>query len=208
MGQMTVARGLVELKLLDARIERAILEGTYVTASLGGQSVNNLPPLDGFEAKAKASLASAQDLTKRRDAIKSAIVVSNALKKVKVGDRDMTVAEAIERKHSIAYTEKLRDHLRQLLQNTIGAVDRKNVENQQRLDKMLEANYGKDAKTNASDYESITGPFWERNKAEVVDPLKLRDVIEKLTQEIESFKANVDISLNESNVNTRITVPD
>ena len=47
-----------------------------------------------------------------------------------------------------------------------------------------------------------------QNSYEVVDPLKIDELIAKLETEILDFKTNVDVALSESNALTMIEIPD
>src|SRR5690606_13391079 len=104
---LSIAGALVELKLLDKRIEKATGNGLFVSYKLG----QNVPKLfknsEEMLTTIKASHQSVTALITRRNMIKSAIVVSNATTKVTIGDESMTVAEAIERKNSIYYDKAL-----------------------------------------------------------------------------------------------------
>lgn len=205
---MTITRGLAELKLLDARIQRTVADGAFVAVVVGEKPVRGFQSNEEFSRRAQASLQSAQDLIRRRNAIKAAIVVSNATTYITIGGNRMTVAEAIERKRSIAYEEELLDTLRAQHKNAVQEMEQKNAEVKLRLDRLLEANFGKDAKAKDSEYDAIAKPFMAQNEAKLVDPVKVKSVIDTLTEEIETFKTEVDFVLSESNTLTRITVPD
>lgn len=206
--EMTITRGLAELKLLDARIRRSIDEAAFVAVVVGEKPVKGFQSNEEFSRRAQASLQSAQDLIRRRNAIKAAIVVSNATTYVTIGGVRMTVAEAIERKRSIQYDEALLGTLREQHRSAVQEMEQKNAEVKLRLDRLLEANFGKDAKAKDSEYDAIARPFMAQNEAKLVDPVKVKTVIDSMTAEIETFKTEVDFVLSESNTLTRISVPD
>lgn len=206
--EMTITRGLAELKLLDARIRRTIGEGAFVAVVTGDKPVKGFQNSDEFIRRARGSLDSARDLIRRRKAIKAAIVVSNATTYIAIGGKRMTVAEAIERKSSIEYEEALLDTLRRQHRDAVQEMEQKNAEVKLRLDRLLEANFGKEAKAKETEYDAIARPFMAQNEAKLVDPLKLKEVIDALSEEIETFKMEVDFLLSESNTLTKIMIPD
>lgn len=205
---MTITRGLAELKLLDARIHRGIDEAEFAAVVIGEKPVKGYSSNEEFSRKSRASLQSIESLIARRKAIKAAIVVSNATTYVMIAGQRMTVAEAIERKSSIHYEEALLGQMRQQYQQALAEIERRNAEAQVRLDRLLEANFGKESKAKDSEYEAIAKPFMAQNEAKLVDPVKLKERIDQLTNEIESFRSEVDFILSESNTLTKIIIPD
>lgn len=204
--EMTVARALAELKLLDSKIQRTINGATFIGAEVGKKVSAGFKSVDEIANRAKSDYQSSQDLIKRRNVIKSAIVVSNAQTKVNVAGVEMSVAEAIERKTSIEYDKTLLNKMKRVYAEYVQAVDRTNEDMKERLDKHLETLFGKEGKASAQANEDIVKAFKADNEAKLVDPLDLKDKIDKLEAEIENFEAEVDFTLSEVNVLTRITV--
>ena len=97
--QMTVHKGLAELKTIDGRINKAISEGVYVIANKHSNEKIKGKSISDFKETMKSSYQKATDLINRRNALKRAIVLSNANTKVTVGGVEYTVAEAIEMKN-------------------------------------------------------------------------------------------------------------
>lgn len=206
--EMSITRGLAELKLLDKRISKAINDGTYIGFQVGSQPVYGYEKNEDFNDKAKESLQSVKDLIKRRNNIKSAIVQANATTMVKIGNQEMTIASAIERKNSIGLEKMLLQRLVSCLNGTDYEVSKHNVGVQARLEKLLEASFSKDAKIKTEEMENISKPFLEKHEAKIVDPLKLKEVIEKLSKEIDEFECEVDHVLSEINTITKIEIPE
>ena len=105
--RITVTEGLVELKLYGKKINKAVDDGKFVYAVKKSDKQVAHMSKEEASSKIEASYQSVTDLIKNRNALKSAIVQSNAVTMVKVGDKVMTVAEAIERKSSIEYEKDL-----------------------------------------------------------------------------------------------------
>lgn len=137
-NEMTITRALAELKLLDKRINRTINEASFGGLTVGKKISAGFNNAEEIESRAKSDLQSVQDLIKRRNDVKSAIVVSNATTEVEIAGVRMTVAEAIERKTSIVYDHGLLAKLKNTYAQLTSQVDNINAEMQQRLDRHLE----------------------------------------------------------------------
>jgi hypothetical protein len=64
----------------------------------------------------------------------------------------------------------------------------------------------KDAKTNVEVIQQLTATFLAQNKATIVDPLNLADLIRTMTESIENFETKVDYILSESNGRTMLAL--
>lgn len=206
---ISVTRALRELKLLKSQIDGQVnglrLIGMTQNKHKGKEiSTNNT--VEEFSKNAQSQYDKITALIDRVSAIKSAIVSSNSMTKVKVGKKEMTVAEAIERKANIGQSKALlasmqRDYLKhkEIVQKNRAELD-KQIEN------LINTSLGKDRKTSKEDYDAVAAPFLEANEIISVDPIKLEKRIEDLKNEIETFEAEVDIVLSESNSKTEINV--
>jgi hypothetical protein len=204
--EMSITRGLAELKLLDKRIEKAIHSTNYAGACVGKKPITPYTSNEQFENEVRSAYQSVQDLINRRQTIKSAIVDSNAKTVVKIGETEMTVAEAIERKSSIEYDKTLLGKLKSDYNNTLVQIERHNENVNNKLDKHLETIFGKDGKDKTGEMESVSKAFKAENEAKLVDPLKIKEVIDKLEYEIDEFENECDFVLSESNTITKITI--
>lgn len=206
--EISITRGLAEIKTLDARINKGIQEGSYIGLVSGKKVLTGYKTNDEFESKAKSTYQSTQDLIKRRNAIKAAIVQSNAIVKVDIAGVELTVAEAIERKTSIGYEQSLVQKMKTEYVNAIRKFEQEDIKVKERLDELLKTTFGKDVKTDANQYDATAKPFLEQNEPKLIDPLNLKNEIEKFEQNISDFLLNADFVLSESNTITKITVPD
>lgn len=203
--EMSITRALAELKLLDKRITDT-MQYAFIGVQQGTKKIQDQFERPVFEESVKSLHASVTSLIERRSAIKSAIVQSNSAVKVKIGGKDMTVAEAIERKTAIKYDQALLAAYRAQLANCLRAVETGNEKVKQRLDTLLQQNFGKDAKASDADVEAISKPFMAQNELKLVDPLGLQTKAEELGKSIDEFLSEVDYVLSESNTITKITV--
>lgn len=203
---ITVARALAELKLLDNRFHRVVNDATLIGSEVGKKISDGFNSKDELSNQVKSDYQSSLDLIKRRNIIKSAIVVSNATTEVDVAGITMTVAEAIERKTSIGYEKILLVKMKREYTRYLNSVETTNEEVKHRLDKHLETLFGKEGKTSAQENDDIVKAFKTDNEAKLIDPLNLKKKIEQLEGEIEDFESEVDFALSEINVLTQIEV--
>ena len=208
--KMTIHRALSELKLIDARIEKAINVVDPTGLMQFGKLVNGFYAKDEFEKDAKAKYQSVTSLIDRKNLIKSAIVKANGATFVKIGDKKMTIADAINFKTVIVVKKNLIDVLTQK-HNAVKANFTKENEkiNNVALEnaKIMIGKQGDDrVKPNDEDVKNIVEPFVKRNEYHLVDPLKIEELTEDLQNEVNEFEAEVDAVLSEINALTVIEI--
>lgn len=212
--EMNIHQGLSELKLLRSRIEKATGCGFSSNPEFIGcskmSSQNMVSPvgmtIKNYADLAQGNLDSALSLIKRYNAIKSAIVLSNATTKVVIGGNEMTVAEAIERKSTINFKKDLLKTLTQQRRTIHDKVMRHNDKVDADIDAEIDRmNQSQDKRDNIflTDYRSSQERL---RKLEVIDPIKIDAQIEALENEIDSFESEVDHVLSTSNAMTKIYV--
>lgn len=206
--RMTITEGLVELKLYDNKIRKAITEAHLIGIKKKKDNKIGTMLVENYEKKAKESYQSILDMMKNRDAIKRAIVLSNATTEVTINGKTMTVAEAIEKRNLNSSISCLLGKMETSLSNVENALLTKNADVDASAEKLLVSYYGKDAakKVSKEDYDSVVTPYKEANEYVVIDPLDLRDKYEKLRDETDGFMSNVDSALSISNATTFIEI--
>ena len=206
METITVTEALCKLKTINSRINKEINTSTFITVSVGGKLEPQFKTREEFEAKTKANAQSLKDLIELRNKMKAAIVASNATTKVSIAGKEYSVAEAIERKSSVQYEKTLLSQMQLQFAASQRKVEQTNKSAQERLDKLLEQTFGKDAKVNPDDIKTMSDSFMSKNEAKFVDPLNLLEFTEKLSNDIEEFLSNVDVALSISNSTTKINI--
>lgn len=209
MEQMLVTKGLNELKLLDSRIYRKINEGEFVgAAKVSVPNVKGKISKEAFKANAKADYQSIMALVKRRNAIKAAIIVSNATTMVDIAGKQMTVAEAIDKKSSIEYEKALLEQLNTQFLVALNKVTAENEKVDESIEQLLNTAYGKEGKekiTEAS-HHAIAEPYRAANEYGLVDALEIEGLIKRMRDDIQSFESEVDTALQISNSITMIEI--
>ena len=205
--KLTITRALAELKLIDKRIRKEIEASYFVAGVQKKKKIMGMYTKEEFSRRANGEIDSVQSLIERRKIIKSAVVNSNAKTMVTIAGNTMTVAEAIERKTSIEYEKELLQKMKKRYHAAYNEVENANMQVKQKLDILLESNFGKDIKASENDVEAISKPYLEQNEWELVDPLRIVGRIEKFEKEIDEFEHEVDFVLSESNTITAIEIP-
>lgn len=204
MTAISITRALAKVKSLNDRIETGSSQ-LFIATTTGGKHSSGKPVAE-VETTITANLQSVKDLIAERNKVKSAIVRSNAVTKVKVAGVEMTVAEAIERKGSIQLEVVLLQNMKSQLAIQTAKVERENVQVQARLDQLIQTTVGKDRKVDADEVEAITKPFEAKNKAALLDPVDLAKVIAAMEKEVKAFQDEVDMALSEVNATTFVEV--
>lgn len=206
--EISIARALTELKTLDARIQSKINSTSFIAGvKKSSKKVNNVYTREEYSREVKSNYDSIIDLIERRKAIKGAIVKSNAETKVIISGKEYSVADAIERKNSIQLDKMLLQQMENQYRSVIAQVDRNNEVVENNLNNLLNSSVSSDKK-DSIDMSGFAEAYRETNCYEVVNPLKLQERIEKLRKEIDDFESEVDSVLTESNVITKINIPD
>ena len=209
--KMTIHKALAELKTMDDRINKAIRSTSYVLAVKHSAEKINGVKVNNFKEQMRSGYQKVTDLIKRRDAMKRAVVLSNATTKVKIGDNEYTAAEAIEMKnHGMEFRSAL---LRQMNSDYIAAQNDLARNGGEALEKKSEqyvlaviAAQPKDSKMSADSdvMKGLRQTYIENNTYDLVDPLDITKVMEALDAEINEFNAEVDAALSVSNALTVI----
>ena len=207
--KMTVHKALAELKIIDDRIISAINDGTYCIANKHSNDKIKGVSVEEYKGVMQGYYDKAIDLIKRRNAIKRAVVLSNATTKVSVNGEEYTRAEAIEMKnHGVEFDEMMLEALKKQYNKAQAETLKQNGHDlEKRADEYVIGLYGsKEGKTDASNVEKIKKEFMTANTFELVDPIKILDKINVLEEKIASFKAEVDAALSVSNAITEIEI--
>jgi hypothetical protein len=206
MEEITITRALAELKLLDSKISKKTNESdfAFLISRKNKSNVNQ----EQLTNNAKSSYQSVMDLIKRRQTLKSAIILSNAKTIVKLNGQDMTVAEVIECKQLVGLYQNLLQRLKTNRETVMTQVERNNQQMENDLQKLLEISFGKasNAKTNTDDIENISKTYRDQNKSEMLDSINLDSKIKEIEELINQYEKESNFVLAESNAMTKILV--
>lgn len=206
--KMTIHKALCELKILDSRINNAISSARFCLANKHSNEKVNGVTVEEYQETMKASYNKASDLIRRREAIKRAVVLSNAKTIVKIGGKEYTVAEAIEmNNHGIDLKLQLKNAMKKQYDSAMTAIISKNSVVDDKATEYVVGLFGqKESKTLNEEYEKARKSYIEANTMELIDPVNILEKIEALEVEIADFTTEVDSALSVSNALTEITV--
>ena len=212
MNKMSVTRALAELKRLDDRLDRMTTDQSiFVSVAVGQGDKQKVLGVSDTVQNVVSQIQSNRDrvnsMIEMRAKIKSAVVASNAATKVKLGAREMTVAEAIELKKSIDVKRKMLSTYRRQVSQANALVAKQNATLDAQIETNLATIYGNDkGKVDASMFEAIAKPQREQKLASLIDPIKINDLIKSLDEEISLVDTELDFTLSEINAKTEIEV--
>lgn len=203
--EMSIHRALAELKLLDKKIEKSIMESPlYCIPKKKEEKMIDGDTLQEYSKRVEGAFDSIVSRTKRKEQIKSKIMYSNTITKVVVAGEEMTVAEAIERKNIVKHKQRLLERLQRDLYMANNQIEDMNSKLPDRLESFLKATLGDNPST--KEIEAVSKMFMEKNKLALYDPIDIKTKIEKLEKEIDEFLTEVDFVLSESNSRTTIEI--
>ncbi len=203
--RISLHRALAELKLCDAKINKTALQQQalliYREDGKGEEARKD------FAKKAQSDYDSNIALIDRRQKIKTAIVKANAETMVTVGEKSMTISDAITLKFTIEAKKILIENLTKQHNQIKAELERANTQVEAAKQQVIIAAVGKDnVQTKAEDVKAIGEVYMKTNEFHLFDPIKITDKIEGLTNEYLDFCTNVDAALSEINATTFITV--
>ena len=207
---MTIHQALCELKTLDARINSAIDGNNYVFANKHANTKVGGVEIGKICDEIKARYEQANDLIRRRDALKRAVVLSNAVTQVTIDGQHYTVAEAIELKnHQIPILKKILNRMTMMQEFARREADRSNGDALEgRADGYIRSLYGDktDLKNMGDDIRRTRDEFIKQQTVEIVDPLDITARMKELEDRINGFVVNIDSALSVSNALTSIEI--
>lgn len=208
---MTIHKALSELKTLDSRINTIINSSVFVMANKHSNEKIQGKTISEIKDSMKSSYQKINDLISRRNALKRAVVLSNAITKVNINGTEYTVAEAIELKnHGMELKKNLLNNMvlqYKEVQHTLGVNSGDTLE--RRAEIFIQntlAAQPKDSKMALATeaMQSLRKAYIENNTYDLIDSIGIDKIIENLTEEINNFMTEVDSALSVSNALTTI----
>ena len=207
--RMNIHKALCEVKMINARIESEIAGAVFCCANKHINKQINGKSIGETQTAMRSSYNKIDDLIRRRNAIKKAISLSNATAKITIGDKEMTVAEAIELKNNgIDHKQRLLKMLSSQLERAKYAIEDANGEKlSKKADDYIISMYGAKEKTVENDeIEKARKVYIENNSYELIEGFDTEKAILELKTEIDTFVTNVDSALSTSNAVTEIEI--
>lgn len=211
MIQISVTRGLVQLKRLEEKIQRDIrIISEFVTVNKVQEKnvLNGTMTKKQYNEYVQTKWQSLMDKISLRQEIKDEIVKSNANTVVTIAGKKYTIAQAIEKKNNIEKFEKpISAMLNGAYAKALNSVEMKNDEVVENAEKNFFGR-GEERRKNESNKDLLDAMeiYINSRKFEIIDPLNIKKLKEEFENGILDFIAEVDQVLTESNSTTMIQI--
>ena len=206
---MTVHKALSELKVLDARINKELGEMKFVVANKHNNAKIDGKNIADFCASMKEKYQSVISLIHRRNAIKAAVIMSNATTKVSVAGKTYTVAEAIDMKsNGIQYTKNILDKLETQYRSANKTAEKENGSMlESRADSYMTTMYAaSDLKNMSDEIKKVRDAFVASQTIDLIEIVNATKEMDALRNDIDNFMSEVDSALSVSNALTTINI--
>lgn len=209
--KMSIHQALAELKVIDNRIRTAIMGQKFVTTNKHSNEKIAGVTIQEYKDDIKAGYQKVNDLINRRNAMKRAVVLSNAQTIVTIGGVDYTVAEAIEMKnHGMEHMKILLSVMTKQYAESQSSLLSNSGDN---LEKRAEsyiisviAAQPKDGKmaVDSEAMKALRKDYITNNTYDLIDPIDIAKKMEEIGDMITQFETEVDAALSVSNALTII----
>lgn len=202
--EKTVTEILAELKTIDKRINKLIQQATFVAVLNPKTSTKTVKDV---ETDILSGYQKATDLIERRNAMKAALVLSNATNKVVVNGKEYTIAEAIDAKsHAMQYKSQMLSAMANQAQAANREYNRMTADVEQKASTLAAQIAGTSSTDRNSEvFISAYEEYKKANPIYLVNPLSLETKIQDMADELDAFALNVDTALSVANAKTVVT---
>lgn len=206
---MTIHKALCELKTLDDRIHKELDNGRFAFANKAANKVVWGVDINGFIEQQKSKYQSVTDLINRKNAIKRAVINSNATTTVTIDGTEYFVAEAIYMKDSgMELLQAVLNKLEIDVSRSERDISSNNGEAlEQRADQHIATLYSNYDKKDMSEAMKQSREEFIRSQTYVlVDAVGAEKKIEELRDKINKFMVEIDSALSVSNALNTIEI--
>lgn len=207
--EMTLHELLVAIKMTKKKLEAINIlhsNGTaFIATTLRSSVETGSEDIEDAKTKLVSNLQKTIALISNLEEYEKVRAATNAVTKVRVGDTEMTISDAIKMKENIVFKKSLLNSLKDEIAGAKKEVSRNNTRLQERVDRAYAIVDGAtpevvEAMTKAKEAD------YAKNETVLLDPNNISDVIEKLTDEIDNFEGSIDSALSYINAVTKVTV--
>jgi len=221
----TLHRALTLKKTTADRIVKEINGATFIAVRQGKKTTINGVPVEKVAQDITSSYQKIDQLISNYWELKSGILRANAgitdstvVRKVAIPNctfcQEFTIAELIaasdeiygNRKHPDAFMARLLKTIKSAYLDAIAKVERQHERVENNIRDYLSKAATSDKGLSADEIKQRSDMFHEDGDFSLVDPLNLRELIDKLSAQIDNFKVSADAILSEQNALTTIDV--
>lgn len=215
MEKILITQALDERDLLKKKIIDKIDKACFVDTIKKNEDTVKRAKItrEDFKNQAEANYQQIESLIDRFQRIETAIVLSNAISKITTSYGTYTIAEALSIKRRLkndGNDEDFENYLYDKLQEDYNSfsitVDNKNKELQSVAENMRLSILGKDNKTKDDRPLDVVETYVKENTTELVDPLKIKTLIDKLIERKDKLLREIETQIKVSNATTFIEI--
>lgn len=203
---ISINRALKELKTLDSRIQSAISNGMFVLSAKNSASKINGLTREELKNSFKGNLDKVNDLVSYKNAIKAAIVASNAETEVQVAGVTYKVATAIYMKEAAKTEQYFINKLKQDYARVLREIEAENAKLEKAFETYVTQMYGGKDKAPVDEIEKARKMYYDTNGVEMIDSIGIKAEIERREEALVAFLDEVDGALTDSNALTQLTI--
>lgn len=215
MEKILITQALDERDLLKKKIIDKIDKACFVDTIKKNEDTVKRAKItrEDFKNQAEANYQQIESLIDRFQRIETAIVLSNAISKITTSYGTYTIAEALSIKRRLKddgndedFENYLYDKLQEDYDSFSITVDNKNKELQSVAENMRLSILGKDNKTKDDRPLDVVETYVKENTTELVDPLKIKSLIDKLIERKDKLLREIETQIKVSNATTFIEI--
>ena len=214
---MSVAKALMEVALINKRLNAlkdAILGRPITVVTVGedkdkvvyvGKEARSPGPDD--QAALVSNFQSVMSLMSYRDALRNAIILSNATTTIQFQDIEYTIAELIEMRKNLAFYKSLDTNIKNQVtgvRTLFNALTTKFQEQVYIEQAKIPASFTIEEATAYK--KAIEESVGKKMRPQIMDPNKLEQVAAQLSDRIDWIESEMELAINESNLKTQITI--
>ncbi len=203
--EFTLTRALTELKLYDSKVTKAIQELKSVSYSINKIVVDYRQTADEFIKNYNSQMQSIQDLRNNKVILKNALMKANAETKLKIGEKEYTILEALNRKTDIQTEQYLVNTLKQQLSVAVSKSNQIKDTVESNIEKTINSKSSSSG-NQSKDYIQTVRESYKDQLPELVNADVVEKLIKEKEEEIAEFISEVDYALSEINAITKISV--
>lgn len=204
---LTVYEALMEVKKINDKLNNKLrLYGVSEFIGYGPEKSKNIKGVDRdtYIRNLQSNYDSISHLIKNLAEYKAKIALSNAVTTIVIGEKEYTIAEAIQRKDILKEEERLLQSIRNQMINVEAEISKQNNKVEDNLPVYLEKVTSENSTT--EDIEKLSENYRLDHKYVVIDPNNLYKITNEKVDELEVFTNEVDSKITASNCSTMITV--
>ena len=202
MKTITIHRLIQEIKLTQAKLLSVPVPAVFTVRNKKTEDSMLIPEEQASQAQSMKDSFTA--LAKRLPILKSTLILSNAKTVLRVGQEEMTVAEALSKKEYLPTVKDTLKAIHSQAQSVIAQVEKKNTTEEAKIVEILKSK----TEADSQQVKSLTEMLRETNLYSVSDPGKILEWVKEREAEIALFESEVDSALSESNATTTVEIAD